>query len=217
MKKYLSLFVILSVTFVWGINTSKANDGLPYNYSPLSPKNSDISGVTVEEQAKLDKFTAEIKTKRDEAQQNLDALKTNIKKDKNKVQANIKEIRLTAREKALENFDTSITRISDLENKVNAQIIKLETKGVVTTDAKTFLATAETETTEAKSKIAEIDTLLTTSINELTAENKAKLKILSQDTQTLIQKAHQAINSTIESLKDATKVKQDAEKAISKQ
>jgi hypothetical protein len=135
----------------------------------------------------------------------MDALKAGLKNEKNKAKAKIKELRITGREQALMRFDAAVVRINDLKDKVNAEIVKLDASGIDTTDAKNFVATAETKLATAQSNIAQASTLLSGSTNQLSAANKTQLQTLAKDTQTLIVDAHQALNDAVNSLKDAVK------------
>ena len=101
-----------------------------------------------------------------------------------------------------------------VKEKINALIAKFELKGVVTVDAKAFVATAEIKLNDAKKKIVEINVLLAASINELTLENKTKLRTLAQETQTLIIEAHSALKEAVKSLKTEIKIKMEADANI---
>ena len=73
------------------------------------------------------------------------------------------------------------------------------------------MATAETKLNDAKTKIIDANALLAVSVDKLSEENKAKLKTLAKDIQSLIKEAHKALNDSIKSLKDAVKIKMKAE------
>jgi hypothetical protein len=148
---------------------------------------------------------------RDAAKQKLEALREQLKNEKDAAKARIKEARINGRENALQRFDAAVARISALKDRVNVRIAALEAKGVDVTNAKIFVATAETKLTAAAGKITEINALLAVSINELSAADKTKLRTLANDTQTLIKDAHQALRDAVKSLKDMLKIKMDAE------
>lgn len=162
-------------------------------------------------EVKIEAKQKENENAREQAKQKMEDLKAEIKNEKDQVKAKEKEDRITGRENALEKFDNAVERISELKDRVNAAIVALEAKGVVTTDAKTFALTADTKLTNAKIKIVEAHALLVVSINELTPENKASLITLAQDIQTLIKDAHLALNNAVKSLKDAVKLKIEAD------
>ena len=119
-------------------------------------------------------------------------------------------MRIVGREKALERFDNAVERISEWQIKVEAKIAELEAKGVAVATAKDFLATSETKLTAAENKIVEINAVLAVSIDELTAENKTKLRTLAEETQTLVVEAHKALRDAIKSLKDEVRIKIEA-------
>lgn len=180
------------------------NDGI-FDVRDLRPSDSDNDGRNVEKEAKREEIKKQIETIREEAKTKMEALRESIKNEKDVEKAKIKELRINGRENALQRFDAAVIRISDLKDRVNTQITKLEAKGINVTNAKVFVATAETKLTNAKNKIAEINALLALSINELTPENKTKLRTLAQETQTLIVEAHGALGDAIKSLKEEIK------------
>jgi len=90
---------------------------------------------------------------------------------------------------------------------VNDQINKLNSQNIDTTEAKTLIATADTDLAEARAKTAEANAILTTSISQLSKDNKAKLQTLAQDTQTLIKEAHQSLSDAVKSLKNSFEAK----------
>lgn len=184
MKKYLSLFVVIAIMFVANVQITRASN----------------------EQGQGE-ITMERKTVQNQVRENFDKLRINIKNEKDAVMARNQEMRIVGREKALERFDTAVERINNLKDKINTRIANLEAKGVVVEGAKNFIATVETKLNVIDTKIIEINTILSASINELTLENKTQLRTLAQDTQTLIKEAHQALNDAIKSLKDNLKVK----------
>ena len=151
--------------------------------------------------------------RREEIKQKMEDLREKIKEEKDTIKAKIKEERITGREKDLERFEAAVERMNNIKDRVNDYIIKLEAKGVDVANAKNFVATAETKLNAAVVKITEANTLLSASIDELTSEDKTKLRTLAQETQTLIKEAHQALNDAIKSLKEALKAKIEADKA----
>ena len=213
MKKYLGLFMVLSITFFVNANITKAEGT---NFSVGAGINPQYDGqndnVNKDTQIiKKEEVKNQIEVIREEAKQKMEALRESIKNEKDIIKAKIKELRIAGREKALERFDKAIERITDLKNNVNEKIAELQAKGIAVVDAKAFVATAETKLAGAKSKIVEINALLVVSINELTLENKTKLRTLAQDTQNLIVEAHRALRDAVKSLKAALKVKMEAE------
>ena len=142
----------------------------------------------------------------------MENLRESIKEEKDKVKAQVKENRIIGRENALMVFDNVIARLNLLKERVSAQIAKLEAKGVDTIEAESLTAEAETKLDAAKVKIIEINTLLAASTDEISAENKTKLKTLRDETQVLIKDARNALKDAIKSLRDAVKAKREAMK-----
>lgn len=212
MKKYLGMFVVLALTLAVNVQTSRAEVG---NGAKIEREKLKIEAREKRDEIKNKKevLKDEIKNIRKEAKQKMENLREKIKEEKNEAKAKIKELRITGREKALERFDKVMERLDELKNKTSAQIVKFDIEGIVTTDAKTFMVTAETKLTAAKDKIAEINALLVVSINELTLENKTKLRTLTKDTQALVRDAHQAIKNAMKSLKEAIKMKIELERS----
>ncbi|OGI62371.1 hypothetical protein A2W12_02840 [Candidatus Nomurabacteria bacterium RBG_16_40_11] len=221
MKKYLGLFLVLAMALL--VTTgAKAEDSA--GVSAGSEVGADVNtgaSMTPAQKAKLEAAKAarekmqagrekrqEASAKiRMEAEGKIKALRASFELEKDKNKAEIKKARIEGREKLLVNLDAAVQRMVNLEARINAQIVKLEAKGVAATDAKGFVATAEVKLGDAKVKIAEASALLSVSANELTADSKAKLKVLTKDIQTLIKDAHKALNDSIKSLKDAVKLK----------
>ena len=174
-----------------------------------------VKREAAKEEVKLKKeeMQAEFKLKREALKNENDARREEIKQKMEDLREKIKEERITGREKALERFEAAVERMNTLKDRVNDYIIKLEAKGVDVANAKNFVATAETKLNAAVVKITEANTLLSASIDELTSEDKTKLRTLAQETQTLIKEAHQALNDAIKSLKEALKAKIEADKA----
>jgi len=73
-----------------------------------------------------------------------------------------------------------------------------------------FVATAELKIEEARVKVAEANALLAASIDELTEEDRTKLRTLAQETQGLLREAHLALRDSIKALREAVKAKIDA-------
>ena len=186
MKKYLVLFIVLLMAL-------------------------SVNAGAVRAQSERDEARAQMKerieTMRTEAKQKMKDLRAKIKEEKDAAKAEIKELRITGRERALVRFDVIVARINNLRNKIDARILKLGAKGLDTAEAKGFLATADAKLGDTKAKIAEMNTLLSASIDELSKENKTKLVTLAQDTQKLIREAHLALGDAVKSLKDAAKKK----------
>ena len=204
MKKHLSLvfvslFAILfsaSFAFAQDTTTPPADNGYGQQ----------VQAIKQEMKTVTDTAKADIQKARMAAQQKMEALKATLKKGKSTAMTQIKQLRLSNREEALTRFDAAVTRISNIESNVNAEIAKLDATGINTTDAKNFVATAETKLTSAQSDIAQINTLLAGTTNQLSAANKTKLQTLAKDTQTLLVDARQALNDAVKSLKEAAKV-----------
>ncbi len=163
-------------------------------------------------------FLLELKKQREEGKQKIEALrreakgkfealKEGIKNEKDATKAKIEALRITMREKALVGFDSIADRLSLLEDRITSTIEKLSAKGIDTEEATDFVDDSNDKLSEAKSKITEVNTLLGTSVNELSAEDKAKLQTLKSEIQTLLQAAHESLKSAVTSLKAAVKAK----------
>ena len=148
-----------------------------------------------------EQMKADIEKIREDAKQKIESLKATAQGIKNKAKATIAQARILGREEALQRFDQAIEKINALKDKVNTQIAKLDARGIDTQKAKDLVATADAKILEAKSKTAEASTLLASSTNELTKENKTKLVGLTQDIQTLINDAHGALNDATKYIK----------------
>ncbi|KKR43282.1 MAG: hypothetical protein UT78_C0005G0006 [Candidatus Nomurabacteria bacterium GW2011_GWF2_40_12] len=207
MKKYISLFVVLSMMLVVSTGVARAeNDNNGARLGELKLK-AEVKGDRDEVRAEM---RLQIETTREEAKQKMETLRERVKEETDKVKARVKEMRIVGREKALERFDNAVERISEWQIKVEAKIAELEAKGVAVATAKDFLATSETKLTAAENKIVEINAVLAVSIDELTAENKTKLRTLAEETQTLVVEAHKALRDAIKSLKDEVRIKIEA-------
>jgi uncharacterized phage infection (PIP) family protein YhgE len=186
MKKYLILFIVLLMALSVNVGTVRAQ------------------GERNETRAQMKE---RVEAMRMEAKQKMNALRVQIKGEKDAAQAKIKELRITGREQALTRFDTAVERINNLRNKVDAYILTLEAKGLDTAEAKSFLTTANAKLNDATAKIAEMNALLSASINQLSKEDKTNLVTLAQDTQKLVREAHLALVDAVKSLKDIVKKK----------
>lgn len=162
-----------------------------------------------EMEVKREKMKEEIQVVREETKQKIEDLRAKIKEEKDVAKAKIKEARVVGREKVLERFNVAIERMNILKDRVVDNIAKFEAKGVNVTEAKSFIIIIETKLTGVKTKITEANALLSVSIDELTKEDKIKLRTLAQDAQTLMKEAHQAINNAIKSLKESVKLKRE--------
>ena len=141
----------------------------------------------------------------------MESLRESIKNEKDAAKVKIKENRITGRQNALDRFDKAIEKISVPEARVNALIEKMAAKGVDVAKAKSFMQIVEAPLIEAKIKISEANTLFSVSINKLNAEQKNNLKTITKDIQTLINTAHQSLDNAVKALKNATKLKMEAE------
>ena len=203
MKKYLSLlgvsFFILALGFAVNLQSLRAEDG---------QGSGDDNNATPETEVRGD-MNQKTETMRDQARAKMDALRAQIKKERDSKKAKIEELRITGREKALERFDKVVARLTELKDKVDATITKFEAKGLAVTDAQASVATFETKLTAAEAKLVEINTLLAGSTNQLSMDDKTKLRTLVKDTQTLIVEAHQALKDAVKSLRVAAGLKME--------
>lgn len=144
----------------------------------------------------------EIKNLREEGKKKLELLKENIKLEKDKAKAKIQEQRINNRIESLERFDKMIENISKNKSRVSEQITKANTLGVDTTSIQTELNKVDGKLAEVKNKVVEMNTLLSKSVNQLTTEEKAKLKTLNKEAQDGIKEAHNYIKNSVKLLKD---------------
>ncbi len=229
MKKYLSLFSVLLLACIVNIHTVGAtldaniNGDVRVGFGDEGINTEEHATVSTQEQKRTkmeEVFRSKIQAQTDlrvniqnmrvQARAKMDALRAEIKNEKDASKAKMKELRIKVREGALERFDNAVERMSKLNARVSAEISKLKIKGVDVTAAESFMVTAETKLTDVKAKVASANALLSVSINELGVEQKAQLKTLAKDIQTLLVEMHKAIHDAIQALKDATKIKIEA-------
>ena len=209
MKRYISLLLVLAIALVVNVSTIRAEDSSSSNTSGNTKTNLTKEArlkALADFKAKRDALEMEIKTKREEFKQKMEDLKSKIKLEKDKAKAKIEEARIVGRENALQRFDAAVLRMSNLKDRVKTQITKLITKGVNVTDAQNLVVIAETKLTAAKAKIADANALLANSTNELSKDQKTKLRTLAQEIQTLVKDIHQTLNAAIKSLKNQLKI-----------
>lgn len=228
MKKYTNLFFISILVFsVLGFyRTSQAVEG-PNNYRAVQGQevknvNDGFKAKREEVRKELEikreeikekraEIANEIKVRREEMKQKMETLREGLKQEKDQVKAKIKEARIEIREKALGIFDNIADRLSIAIEKVNTHITNLKAKGVDTTKAEEYVDIAEKKLDEAKTKITEVNGLLATSLDQLTAEDKAKIKTLKDEIQALYKETREALRSAVNSLKEAVKVSIEAD------
>jgi len=205
MKKYLGLLLALVMLFSVGAPLVRAeneeNDNREQSRTEMREKRE-----ALREEVKL-----RLETTREEAKQKMEALRERIKEGRDEAKAKVQELRIVGREKALERFDKAIERMGGLEEKISAKLMELEEKGIDTTGAETLLETAKDKLADAKSKVVEMNSLLSTSLDQLTLENKTQLRTWAQETRTLLVEAHRALVDAIKSMKDAVKAQIDAD------
>ncbi|MFZ2150039.1 MAG: hypothetical protein WAV15_02690 [Minisyncoccia bacterium] len=211
MKKYLGLFVVLAIVFSANISFVRAEDSA--DSTARDSYKQQREEMRKELESKREAFKKDLEAKREAAKAKMEALRESLKAERDAVKAKAKEARITGREKALERFDVAVLRMSALKDRVSEQVTKLKAKGVDTTAAEGFIATAEEKLDAAKAKIVEATNLLGTSITELTAENKTTLRTLAQETQALLKEARASLNSAVKALKEGIKAKKEAAKA----
>ncbi|MEK7539071.1 MAG: hypothetical protein AAB595_00295 [Patescibacteria group bacterium] len=218
MKKYLGLstilFIVLAMAFVININATRAEDNASSNISTGTKIKTQADLKKTIEISEREKVKKQIEVAREEAKQKMEILKEKIKEEKNTAKAKIKETRITGRENALKRFDVAVERITGLKDKIVARISALELKEIDVTSAESFIATVETKLNATKAKIIEANVLLATSINELTLENKTKLRTLTQEIQTLLRETHDALKDSVKALREAIKVKMEAKTKV---
>lgn len=222
MKKYLALFVIFLMVFVLGNKIARAEDGNSASSgdSKIETSGEDNNGINDSKDqdvkikrdaikqefgAKREEIKNQIEATREEAKTKMEALRENIKNEKDSVKAKIKENRIVGREKAMERFDGAVARVNSLKERINTQIAKFETKGLDVTEAKATVATVDTNLDNAKTKIAEINTILAASVDQLSPENKTKISTLTQEIQALLVESQKSLKSAVKSLRDSMK------------
>lgn len=168
---------------------------------------------------KIDEVRDNIKTLREEAKDKMELLRESLKSEKDKAKLRTMEARIVSREKALERFDKVVEKLTGLKDRINAQIVKLVAQGTImdVEIAKNDLINAQVKIDAAKVKITEANILLSASIDELSTENKAKLKTLAKEIQGLIREANSALNDAVKSLKEALKIKMEANAKVNVQ
>jgi len=196
MKKYLSILFVCALVLSFGTSYVFAQtDGSATNLLDTNSAKNTI-------QAEKDKIRSSVEQIRTEAKQNIENLKLKIQTGKNKVKMQTAIERITGREDVLQKFDTAIEKLSTLKDNINTKITKLEAQDLNTDTAKAEVAIADEKITEAKGKMADMSTLLSTSANELSKDDKTTLKQLAEDVQNLVKDAHLALNEAVSSLKD---------------
>ncbi len=149
-----------------------------------------------------------LKEKREALKLKAEKLREEAKTKMENLKAKIKDAaglkRYEGRENALHRFDEQVEKVMKLRDRVNGKISEFEAKGLEVSEAKTHVATADVKLEEAKTKIAEMNSLLGTSANELTAENKTKLSGLAKDAGKLLKEAYQELNMAVKILKTAS-------------
>jgi len=214
---FISAFMFtLSTSFVLAEYDTSKEEAVPVPTLYDSKTNSDVLETEeIRRENKIRAFKMErvevkekIETLREEAKQKMEDLKEKAKEVKDKTKAKIQEERLMGREQAIERFDNAVNRVEDLKYKVLTQVSKMEVKGmIIPNTTKDLSVLAEAKLSDAKIKIAEINTILASSTNTLTKENKAELNRLTQETQTLIREAHVILNDEIMELRKILKEK----------
>lgn len=111
--------------------------------------------------------------------------------------------RYEGRENALHRFDNQVEKVTTLRDRLQTKITEVEARGVDATVAKTHIANADIKFEEAKTKIAEMNTVLASSTGELTTENKTKIQTLAKDAGTLLKDAYNELNLGVKALKEA--------------
>lgn len=238
MKKYLGLFIVLSMIVFLGAKIVQAEDG--------GQKGSPVSGIRTEtsddrnesasekedsesedsevgkDQSKnnsgvleteREKIKEQAESIREEAKQKMEVLREKIKEEKDAIKAKIKNERIDGRQKALDRFDNAVERINSLKDRVNTMIDNLAIKNVDTTNAKNSVQKVEALLIDIKAKIAGANTILVTSIDQLTTEQKTNLRTLNQDIQKLVKDAHASLVEAVKSLKDSLKIKLEENKS----
>src|SRR3989344_3182836 len=214
MKKYLGLFIVLVMVF--SVSTViRAEDDASSDDSSASKSLKSTERANV--QAGL-KEKREMKDKRNEGRIMIDQKRKDFKKEmevkREKMKEEIQVVREETKQKiedlrAKNKEEKDVAKAKIKEERVVGNIAKFEAKGVNVTEAKSFIIIIETKLTGVKTKITEANALLSVSIDELTKEDKIKLRTLAQDAQTLMKEAHQAINNAIKSLKESVKLKRE--------
>lgn len=161
--------------------------------------------------AEREQIKEKVQSIREEAKQKMEDFKEKVKELKDKKKAKLQEERILGREQALERFDKTIEKIETSKDKVATQVSKMEVKGIIIpASVKDLSILAEAKIADAKVKIAEISTVLSSSTNILTKENKTKITTLTTETQALLKEAQKALNDEVLMLRQALKNKMES-------
>ena len=222
MKKYLNiLFICALAIFIGGsVAFAQTTNSNPKNTPPnLTPAQKEMMKVALEKakaEAKLMKEQGKFgfEQQREVAKQKIENLKVQIKTEKDTAKAKIAETRIASREQALQKFDVAIEKFNTSKEKIKAKIEQLKSNGITGVAANNQIAVADGRIIEARAKIAEINTLLVESTNELSTENRTKIKQLSQDIQDIIRNAYQILGEATTALRTEVQNKLSTTKAI---
>ncbi len=228
MKKYLSLLIVLLLVGTVGISAARAETSVSLDAQgevkldgsggKMQELRKEMQDKKMELKAGFEAKRQEMKTKweslRLEAKAKMEALKEKVKEEKDAAKAKIKELRITGRENALARFDVAISRMSTLSDKVSLHITNLKAKDIDVTAATAFVVTADAKLEAAKAKTVAVNELLSKSVDQLTAEEKTKLRTLTQETQALLQDARQALKEAVKALKEAVRIKIEAKAKV---
>ena len=202
MKKYFNVFLIAAFALLISASVASAETtSVKKAEKPEPAKTGKLQTLKQEVKEVKETVKADIEKIRTEAKVKMQALRSDIANEKDEAKAKIKNDRLVGRAKALDRFDQIIAQVTNLKDRLNARIAKIDATGTDTSAAKAFVATAQTKLDDAKAKVVEIDTLLTNSIDQISKNDKTKLKTLTQEAQSLVKDAHNALKDAVKSLK----------------
>ncbi len=202
MKKYKKLTILLSLAIAFVGSPLVYAEELP----SVNPKNNDIKinfGLLTKENR--EKINAERKAMQEKTKAKMAEFREAIKNEKDIIKAKLEEERISSREKVIQKLDKSIETLNTINTKVIAYINKIGDSGLNVTKAKELELNAEAKLDQAKKNTTEISAILTANMGELSDQNKAKLKILVEDTKNLIKDSQEALVESIQILREAVK------------
>ncbi|MCX6747917.1 MAG: hypothetical protein NTW98_03185 [Candidatus Nomurabacteria bacterium] len=228
MKKYLSLFTLLALVFVF--NIANAEEAIPSTTSagtgeevPLTPSQKraemmrTLKTTAEENKEKRTEVREEMKSKIEEAKEEgrskMDAFREKVDGVKDIKKQKALKVMLESRMRVFDGFTKALENTTKTATKVKEYTTKVEALGLDTTTAKANIVIVDTALLDAKAKIAEAATLLSAKTDKLTAEDKTKIKALSDGIKMDLKTARETLNSTTKTLKETLKNYKESLKA----
>ncbi len=178
----------------------------------IETKRAEMKNMTDEEKEafkeKAEKARELLKAKREALKEKSENLREAAKSKMETLKAKIKDAagmkRYEGRENALHRFDNQVEKVTKLRDRINTKIAEVEASGKDVYTAKTHVATADIKFEEAKTKIAEMNSVFASSTTELSAENKTKLQTLAKEAGALLKDAYNELKLAVKSLKEVS-------------